>query len=708
MTLTSLANSERQADAKRFLETLRNALANPSAWQPNPAPPAEPETETGPSSPSTGNTLDDDLKLLDVWLELDEAARPGAVEAHVSKLSNQQLSSFKTNLEEAQSNVTQRIADHRENEARYAAGRFVEDQMSYRMSRIAGAPPNADWLATLQNYERVKGFIEGVHRFVSAVDQERRHPPAPPPLSATPSRERKEATQPAQPSSISPQIQALRQMLESELASGKIQPDRAPAYRRVLDKIESLSQAHERGEITPEAAEAQTQALMADFMRYVADPGTASVQATPAARELLRYAGALKTTLLRQFKDTPPASTAEAVGAIMGDVTKAQTEAAKAGDSAALAAIEAEVLRPAARAWHDLSLTHHAVLARPLWESNEVMRTVNTLFYSGAKDLQTTLERVAESKRLSVDDTRRLQNHGQLRWDALNACHVAVFDLRLAADVEGLALRAPKQAREITGAAYELGLAFALGKPVVLLADPAAALPFDIDLSPVRIDGTADDEDAIAQALDEAFYVAQREGRGNAIPDSLKELDRLTRDHPRRASIEGMGWLDPSLKKDPAGFAAAVRQVLREIDEPQRQLLRPAWPGAYPDATQPRCFHVMPFGPSWANEVRDTARAVCQDLGLIYRRGDEAEEGRIIQAVWDDLCRASVVLVELHGGNLNVMIELGIAHALGRPVLAVQRSGAQDLRPRHIEKLRVHMYNTTEELQSILESRLKA
>jgi nucleoside 2-deoxyribosyltransferase len=497
-------------------------------------------------------------------------------------------------------------------------------------------------------------------------------------------------------------------MLESELASGRVQADRAPAYRRVLDKIESVDSAEARGEITPEAANEQTQALIADFMRYVADPGTASLHASPAAREVLRYAGGLKTAILRLIKDSPPPATSEAVAGISGDVNEAMTSAAKASDTAKLAAIEADLLRKAARNWHDLLLTRHAVLARPLWESNEVTRTENTLFYSGAKDLQTTLERVAASKLLSVDDTRRLQNHGQLRWDALNACHVAVFDLRLAADVKGVAARSPKQARELTGTAYELGLAFALGKPVVLLSDPNAPLPFDIDLSPVPIDGTPDDEDVIAQAVDEAFYVAQRESRGNAIPDSLKELDRLTRDHPRRASIEGMGWLDPSLKKDPAGFAAAVRQVLREVDDPQRQLLRPAWPGAYPQTTQPRCFHVMPFRPAWADEVRDTARAVCKDLGLIYRRGDEAEEGRIIQAVWDDLCRASVVLVELHGGNLNVMIELGIAHALGRPVLAVQRNGAQDLRPRHIEKLRVHSYNTTDELATLLKSRLKA
>jgi hypothetical protein len=223
----------------------------------------------------------------------------------------------------------------------------------------------------------------------------------------------------------------------------------------------------------------------------------------------------------------------------------------------------------------------------------------------------------------------------------------------------------------------------------------------------VLIDGSDDDGETIAQALDEAFYVIQREGRGNVIPATVAELDRLTREHPRRASIEGMGWLDPALKNDPAGFAAAVRNVLRELDQPAWQLLRPAWPGSYPEAGGHRCFHVMPFGPSWADESRDTARTVCKELGLSYRRGDEAEEGRIVHAIWNDLCRANVVLVELAGGNLNVMIELGIAHALGRPVLAVQRAGEQDLRPRHIEKLRVHKYDTANTLSAVLMQHLR-
>jgi nucleoside 2-deoxyribosyltransferase len=293
-----------------------------------------------------------------------------------------------------------------------------------------------------------------------------------------------------------------------------------------------------------------------------------------------------------------------------------------------------------------------------------------------------------------------------VRWDALNRCHVAVFDLRGAGDLASLASTRPKRARELAGAAYELGLAFALGKPVVVVAAAGEALPFDIDLAPLALDGVTDDVSLLQQAIDEAFYVPQRSGRSASIAESISFVDRLTARHEKRKVFEGMKWLEPTLASDPAGFSAAMEQLFRNLDPPPWRLLRPAWPAAYPDPGQRRCFHVMPFGPDWANEAREAARAACKERGLIYRRGDEAEEGRIIYAIWDDLCRASVVLVDLTGANLNVMIELGIAHAIGRPVLAVQQSGSTDVRPRHIEKLRVLSYGSAAELNRLLLAKL--
>lgn len=266
--------------------------------------------------------------------------------------------------------------------------------------------------------------------------------------------------------------------------------------------------------------------------------------------------------------------------------------------------------------------------------------------------------------------------------------------------------KTPKRARELAASAYELGLAFALGKPLVVIGEAGESMPFDIDLAPLALEGDDDDAALLRQAVDEAFYVPQRSDRQSSVGDAVAFLARLTAGHERRKVFDGKGWLDPALATDPAGFAAKAEQLMRELPAPPWRLLRPAWPAAYPYGAQKRCFHVMPFGPDWADEVRDVARAACEERGWVYRRGDEAEEGRIIHAIWDDLCRAGTVLVDLTGANLNVMIELGMAHAIGRPVLAVQRRDGADIRPKQIEKQRVLAYQSAAELRALLFAKL--
>ena len=361
--------------------------------------------------------------------------------------------------------------------------------------------------------------------------------------------------------------------------------------------------------------------------------------------------------------------------------------------------------------WNDFVPASDQLLRKELLPAAEKALGIKiNLETVNGNDLQAVLETVGAPKQLTVLNTRRNQNHGQLRWDTLNSCHVGVFDLRGAgADMAQLAARQPRQARALAGVAYELGLAFAAGRPVVVVAGADEPLPFDVDIAPVGLTGAADaDAAALAQAIDEAFYLPQRSGRSSSLHASLAFLDRLTAGHERRATFEGMGWLAPTLAADPAGCVAACEQLLRAMPQQGLRVLRPCWPAAYPDVQRKQCFHVMPFGPDWADEVRDTARAVCRGLGLAYRRGDEAEEGRIVHAIWDDLCRAHVVLVDLTGANLNVMIELGIAHALGRPVQAVQRGDTVDVRPRNIEKLRVLRYADSAELKALLRQRLAA
>lgn len=710
LTLSTLVNQERQGEARRFLETLRAAITDPDSWKADTqahhsqvvaTQPAVSASEVVPS-PEGVNTLESDLHRMEAWAGLEAPTREQALAQHLAVLNEVQLKAFQASLQHAEEKLAALVQEHHANEARLAAGRYIEDQHAYRLARLAGAPPDQDWLASLRQYELLQEVVQQAQAHLAQRQAQ----------SANQGGDRAsspEAATAAPLEASSPQLtpQALQHMLREEIASGRIGPDRAVAYERMLQKATEIVDAPDM----PAAARAtRMQDLFTEFMPHVANPSLAAQQATtPRGRELLRHAGEIKTAVLRETMAsaaTQAAETAQVLSTLVADLTRVQQEAATAHDTATLAGLEAHLLRPAARRWHEHHMTRHAMLAWPHWQTNPVPMSVNRLLYAGSAELLPLMETVAHARLLEVEGSRRLQNTGQARWDALNACHVAVFDLRRAGELPELALRAPKRARELTGSAYELGLALALGRPVVVLASPGDNLPFDIDLSPLLLDGTDDDADALAQALDDAFYLPQRPTRENALPQALAELDRLTQGHPMRAQFEGMQWLNPSLAQDPAGFSTAVHQVLRALQDPRAQLLRPSWPGAVPGPSQPRCFHVMPYRPTWAQEVAAAAEEAVGQQGMVYRLGKQGEDGCIVRGIWDDLCRASVVLVELAGGNLNVMIELGMAHALGRRVLAVQHSGEADLRPPHIEKLRVHHYDSPAALQAILRERL--
>jgi nucleoside 2-deoxyribosyltransferase len=694
MTLALLENNERGAEAKRFIESLRTALTNPKAAFPAmptaSAPPA-------PASPRAPASFDDDLNRASAWCDLPDDQRGEAVIAYLDRLDVEGLKSLQANLETMHGNGLQNTQAHRENEARIVAGRFIEDQMNYRLSVRATNQHDPGWQRQLHELERYTRLFEALHEVVGLAIKQHLEPPAPPPAPERSDRLR--------------ELDALKQMLEEQLRSGEVRGERGVALGQTLEKLEAVLAAADRGEIGPEQAGHRVRQLFADAAPFFADPGakTRVAGGSPRLSEVDAYVGEIKAAIARELMEPLPAATAEALGAVLGDLSKFQQMVADA-DDAALAQLESTLLRPAARARHELAMARHALIARPLWESVEHMPQVNAIAYAGGHDLQRELETALAPRQLTVLSARQLQNHGQSRWDDLNRCHVAVFDLRGASRIAALAAATPKRARELTAAAYELGLAFALGKPLVLICDADEAMPFDIDLAPLALGGGADDATRLQQAVDAAFYRAQRSDRQSSIAESVALLDRLTAGHPKRKSFERMGWLDPAQASDPAGFVARAEQLIPALPAPPWRLLRPAWPAAYPDEGQRRCFHVMPFGPDWADETRDVARATCKEQGFVYRRGDEAEEGRIIHAIWDDLCRASVVLIDLTGPNLNVLIELGIAHAIGRPVIAVQRRDPDrvNVRPKHIEKLRVHSYSSPTELKKLLLARLPA
>jgi hypothetical protein len=92
-----------------------------------------------------------------------------------------------------------------------------------------------------------------------------------------------------------------------------------------------------------------------------------------------------------------------------------------------------------------------------------------------------------------------------------------------------------------------------------------------------------------------------------------------------------------------AQFLAAVQAFNGALGANSREILHSRWPGSYPEAMSRRWFAAMPLRPG-----QDLACAALQAL----------------------------VTVDLTGLNPNVCLELGMAHALGRPTLSIGERGS--------------------------------
>ena len=104
------------------------------------------------------------------------------------------------------------------------------------------------------------------------------------------------------------------------------------------------------------------------------------------------------------------------------------------------------------------------------------------------------------------------------------------------------------------------------------------------------------------------------------------------------------------------------------------------------------CFVIMPFGPSYQTEYERIIRPAVEESGLLSIRADEIySRPQITADIWKSLRSARIVIAELTGRNTNVFYEVGLAHALGKPVIIITRN--EDDVPFDLKALRYLFYN---------------
>jgi hypothetical protein len=93
------------------------------------------------------------------------------------------------------------------------------------------------------------------------------------------------------------------------------------------------------------------------------------------------------------------------------------------------------------------------------------------------------------------------------------------------------------------------------------------------------------------------------------------------------------------------------------------------------------CFVIMPFGPPFDRYFKNVFVPAIEDAGLQAIRADSIFlPSAIMQDIWRFVNEARVLVADLTGRNPNVFYELGLAHALQKPVILVTNN-FDDVRP---------------------------
>ena len=345
---------------------------------------------------------------------------------------------------------------------------------------------------------------------------------------------------------------------------------------------------------------------------------------------------------------------------------------------------------------------HHLTLVQPLFPTNPVTGDPNAVFFSGSAAAETILADACATLAMNVASADGVDNRTHRRWQQLRHAGVAVFDYSAYdphhADPAGKVPRAREAEAAVLGAAaavatvaYEAGWAIVLGTPMVVTARAGQAVPFDMDIEPVRLHDDGRDGQRLVAAIQASLYGVQRGIAGNSLAATAEEVRRH---YGRQADAESQALLTALDEvRDATRVRLALRAVLDRAGGENALLVLPAFPGRYPAAAERRrVFHVTAFR-EWTKVAQEETQRACTRHSLEYGIGYERLNPDVLGSIWIDLCESSFVVADITNLNPNAVLELAIAQALGRNILIVTQNSAPHAYLPAIEKVRTHRYD---------------
>lgn len=110
-------------------------------------------------------------------------------------------------------------------------------------------------------------------------------------------------------------------------------------------------------------------------------------------------------------------------------------------------------------------------------------------------------------------------------------------------------------------------------------------------------------------------------------------------------------------------------------------------------AKKDECFVIMPFSEEWSDDYySEVYSPAIEKAGMTPRRADDLfAPNNVVEDIWKFTQKAKIILADLTGKNPNVFYELGLAHAIAKPVILITRS-EEDI-PFDLRAIRILKYD---------------
>ena len=128
--------------------------------------------------------------------------------------------------------------------------------------------------------------------------------------------------------------------------------------------------------------------------------------------------------------------------------------------------------------------------------------------------------------------------------------------------------------------------------------------------------------------------------------------------------------------EDPAmsSFANHLRRVLGVAERAEFDVaklgFKPRFKTLRLELKENCAFFLCPFSEPFNAIYQDHIRPSVERAGFVVNRADEIFGTEpIIEDIWESIIASEVIIADVSGRNPNVMYEIGMAHAVGKPVL---------------------------------------